>query len=277
MANYVIGDVQGCFDSLKDLLTAIEFSTQRDTLWFAGDLINRGPRSLDTLRFLVQHQENVRMVLGNHDIHLLALWAGYSEKKKPDTLDEILIADDGQPLIDWLRQQPLVLELPMQQGQNRRLLVHAGILPNWSFDDALSYSEEVRTALTSADWHQFMSKLFGNQPLVWNDNLDGIDRLRMIVNTCTRMRVIDPDYKPDFKFKMQPELAPEHLKPWFDFSRKSPDGQIFFGHWSALSDMRNPAGYCLDTGCVWGGKLTAMRLEDGEVIQVEASETSQGQ
>lgn len=268
MSNYVIGDVQGCFDSLQALLREVVYNPEQDTLWFAGDLVNRGPRSLDTLRFIRQLGHKARVVLGNHDLHLLALYAGHGRQHRSDTIADIVQAPDACELIDWLRAQPLVQALP-----GGHVLVHAGILPQWSHAQALAYSAEVQAALQADDWVGFMTVLYGNQPDHWSDSLSGHDRLRLIVNVCTRMRMLREDGSADFKFKLEPADAPAGLKPWFDYPRAHPDsGQILFGHWSTLPTLRNAAGYCLDTGCVWGGQLTALRLEDFAVFQVPAQE-----
>lgn len=270
MANYAIGDVQGCFDSLQSLLHAIEFQAGKDTLWFAGDLVNRGPKSLDTLRFIKGLGEHAHTVLGNHDLHLLALACGQGRHYAGDTLSTVLAAPDADELIDWLRQQPLVHPLPTPQPS---LLVHAGILPEWCFDTALRLSNEVQTALLGPDWRTFTAHLYGNEPSRWHPSLQGYDRLRFIVNVCTRMRMLNGDGSVNLTFKLEPADAPPQLKAWFEFPRESGQQEhILFGHWSTLPQLRNTAGYCLDTGCVWGGKLTALRLEDERVFQVDAAE-----
>lgn len=283
MSNYVIGDVQGCHDSLVALLEHIGFSEQSDVLWFAGDLVNRGPRSLDTLRLIHRLAQNGRAhtVLGNHDLHLLALWCECGKSSRYDTIAEIVESPDGEALIDWLRQQALVLQLPQnhlaETHESTALLVHAGILPEWSFQQALDLSHEVQQVLTSPNWKVFMADLYGNKPNRWSDSLEGHDRLRLIVNVCTRMRMLRVDGKIDLKFKLEPADAPDDLKAWFEFPRiptmhSPPEGPLIFGHWSTLGQIKNKAGYCLDTGCVWGGQLTALRLEDGELFQVDALE-----
>ncbi|HEX4879624.1 MAG TPA: symmetrical bis(5'-nucleosyl)-tetraphosphatase, partial [Limnobacter sp.] len=271
MAHYAIGDVQGCYESLQALLKRIEFTPGSDTLWFAGDLVNRGPRSLDTLRFVHGLGHAARTVLGNHDLHLLALWCGVGRQHDSDTIADIVNAHDAKLLIDWLRQQPLAIALPVPHGA---LLVHAGVLPQWSHSRALALSAEVQETLSSPGWAAFMSVLYGNKPNRWDESLQGADRLRFIVNVFTRMRMLREDGKVDLKFKLEPADAPPELKPWFELPRNktSGEGPIVFGHWSTLNQLRNPAGYCLDTGCVWGGQLTALRLDDGEVFQVPAVE-----
>ncbi|MEK9816808.1 MAG: symmetrical bis(5'-nucleosyl)-tetraphosphatase, partial [Limnobacter sp.] len=201
MANYVIGDVQGCLDSLLTLLDEIRFNPQNDTLWFAGDLVNRGPRSLDTLRFIKNLGENAHTVLGNHDLHLLALWCNSGRSHESDTIAEVVNAPDGEELVDWLRGQPLALRLPVVDNTlNCALLTHAGLLPQWSFDDALALSDEVRQVLSGPDWQAFMAELYGNKPNRWEQSLEGFDRLRLIVNVFTRMRMVRDDGKIDFKY-----------------------------------------------------------------------------
>lgn len=295
MSNYVIGDVQGCHDTLLALLERIGFSEDSDVLWFAGDLVNRGPRSLDTLRLIHRLAQKGRAytVLGNHDLHLLALWCGCGKSSRFDTIAEIVESPDGEALIEWLRRQALVLKLPairsaapsptasspikpIQKAESAArpaLLVHAGILPEWSHPQALELSKEVQNTLSGKDWKVFMADLYGNKPNRWAEALEGHDRLRLIVNVCTRMRMLRVDGKIDLKFKLEPADAPEDLKAWFEFPRElQTEGTIIFGHWSTLGQIKNKAGFCLDTGCVWGGKLTALRLEDGELFQVDALE-----
>lgn len=270
MANYVVGDVQGCLDSLQALLDKVQFDPQHDRLWFAGDLVNRGPRSLDTLRFIKRLGDRAHTVLGNHDLHLLALWCSSGRSHESDTIAEVVNAPDGEELINWLRQQPLALMLPLHAHS---LLVHAGILPQWSFQQALQLSFEVQQVLAGPDWKAFMAQLYGNKPNRWDPALQGVDRLRLIVNVFTRMRMLREDGKIDLKYKLEPADAPDDLKAWFERPRSSDaEGQILFGHWSTLNQVKNKVGYCLDTGCVWGGRLTALRLEDESIIQVEAVE-----
>lgn len=268
MSNYVIGDVQGCFDSLEALLDEINFDPNQDTLWFAGDLVNRGPKSLETLRFIKSLGTMAKTVLGNHDLHLLALACGVGRSHSSDTIAEVVAAPDAHELIDWLRSQPLVLRLP---GDKKRLLVHAGILPQWRFKQALALSAEVQAVLGGQAWKSFMAELYGNKPDAWNETLQGHDRLRLIVNVCTRMRMLRTDGSVDFKFKLEPADAPPELQAWFEAPRTG-SGEIIFGHWSTLAQLRNRVGYCLDTGCVWGGQLTALCLENEQVFQVNALE-----
>ncbi|MDH4396789.1 MAG: symmetrical bis(5'-nucleosyl)-tetraphosphatase [Limnobacter sp.] len=279
MSNYVIGDVQGCYDSLQALLQHINFSDTEDVLWFAGDLVNRGPRSLDTLRLIhgLATKSCAHTVLGNHDLHLLALWCESGKNSRFDTIAEIVASPEGKELIEWLRRQPLVLPLPKNDhSPNQHLLAHAGILPEWSFKQALQLSQEVQAVLSGPNWKVFMADLYGNKPNRWADDLEGHDRLRLIVNVCTRMRMLRVDGKIDLKFKLEPADAPEDLKAWFEFPRANSnnedEGKIIFGHWSTLDQIENKVGFCLDTGCVWGGRLTALRLEDFKLFGVDALE-----
>lgn len=270
MANYVIGDVQGCFDSLTALLKHLNFNQEHDVLWFAGDLVNRGPKSLETLQFISSLGDRAHTVLGNHDLHLLALWCKYGRTHVSDTIEPVVQAADGEKLIDWLRSQPLALPLP-----TGGLLVHAGILPNWSHAQALAHSAEVQQTLGGSEWLEFMANLYGNKPNRWDPDLQGYDRLRLIVNVFTRMRMLREDGKIDLKYKLEPQDAPADLKPWFSFPRSSDaERLIVFGHWSTLGTIENGNTYCLDTGCVWGGKLTALRLEDKQLFQVDAVEAA---
>jgi bis(5'-nucleosyl)-tetraphosphatase (symmetrical) len=270
MANYVIGDVQGCLDSLFCLLEKFQFNPEIDVLWFAGDLVNRGPRSLETLRFIKSLGEKAHTVLGNHDLHLLALSCNCARPHESDTLSEIIGAPDKDEILNWLRKQPLAKKLP---GPQKALLIHAGIIPEWSFEDSLNLSTEVEQILSGPQWQVFMAELYGNKPSRWESTLEGFDRLRLIVNIFTRMRMIHSDGEIDFKYKLEPNHAPMNLKPWFDIPRQyTNEGPIIFGHWSTLNTIKNSAGFCLDTGCVWGRQLTALRLEDEKIIQVDATE-----
>jgi bis(5'-nucleosyl)-tetraphosphatase (symmetrical) len=269
VANYVIGDVQGCFKPLQALLRTIAFKPHTDTLWFAGDLVNRGPQSLDTLRYIVELGPAAHMVLGNHDLHLLALYCGVGRLHHDDTVQDILQAPDCSTLIHWLRHQALVLRLPPTENQCPALMVHAGILPQWNWEEALALSSEVEYALQQNNWQHFMAALWGNQPDLWHGQLHSIERLRLIVNVCTRMRMLHADGRLDLHHKGPPHEAQEHLQAWFEFPRQD-NTQVYFGHWSGLPALKTPVGFCLDTGCVWGQTLTAMRLEDGHVFAVKA-------
>lgn len=261
MSTYAIGDIQGCFAPFMQLLQRIEFNPGRDTLWLTGDLVNRGPDSLAVLRWVFQHRDCVQIVLGNHDLHLLALSEGFSKPGRGDTLLDILKASDGKLLLDWLRCQPLMVE-----GQGYAM-VHAGLMPEWTVARALGLAAEVESALTGKDFHAFLGKMYGNKPVRWRDELKGMDRLRMIVNAMTRMRFLNRDGEIDFAYKGELPDAPAGLQPWFAAkARQSAGTPLIFGHWSALGLHLTEDILGLDSGCLWGGSLTALRLEDRQVF-----------
>ncbi len=263
MATYVIGDIQGCFHSFQNLLQKIGFDPQEDCLWLVGDIINRGAGSLEILRWVYEHQNSLVMVLGNHDLHTVAVAEGYVPQHKSDTLQPLLDAADADQLLTWLRHQPLIHQ---SQGY---LMVHAGLLPQWSVDDAVGLAGEVETALKGPGYRGFLAGMYGNQPLRWQESLEGMDRLRLITNVMTRIRTCTPEGEMNFKFSGELQDVPAGYLPWFDVAgRKSADATIVFGHWSALGLQMRPNLYALDTGCLWGGKLTAMRLEDHAIYQV---------
>jgi len=262
MATYAIGDVQGCAEEFFALLARIDFQVGRDTLYLVGDLVNRGPGSLDVLRWSYQHRACTHIVLGNHDLHLLAVHEGVSKARRNDTLDVILAAPDAAALMDWLRLQPLV----RQAG--RYVFVHAGLPPQWSVDEALRLSEEVGQVLQSADYKALLQHMYGNEPHRWADTLTGWDRLRFIINACTRMRIVDTDGTLDVAFKGELADAPMGKLAWFDAPReRALEHVIVTGHWSALGLLVREDVIALDTGCVWGGSLTAVRLDDGQIFQ----------
>lgn len=265
MATYIIGDVQGCFSELQALLEHIRFNPQTDRLGFTGDLVNRGPDSLKTLRFIKNLKDPI-VVLGNHDLYLLALNYGFVRKKENSTLDEILAAPDKEELLTWLRHQPLV----HIDHQLKYLLVHAGIPPQWNEQQALEHSEEVTDSLHSNQFNSFigfLENMYGNQPTQWNEDFTGWDRLRYITNVFTRLRFCDANGELDLKSKLKRPLNPQQFKPWFEFI--NPEYDILFGHWAALEGKCNhPKCYALDTGCVWGKSLTALRIEDKKLFSV---------
>lgn len=232
-------------------------------LWLVGDLVNRGPQSLETLRWAMANEDRVLTVLGNHDLHLLAVAAGIRRAHHDDTLDAILAAPDRTRLIDWLRTRPLA------HLENGTLLVHAGVLPQWSAQRAVELAREVETALSGPDWIGFLRLMYGNEPARWDDGLEGPDRLRVIVNALTRLRFCTEDGVMDFNVKEGADHAPPGLIPWFDVpNRASARTTIVFGHWSTLGLVNKPRVLALDTGCVWGGRLTGVRLRDRAVYQV---------
>lgn len=263
MAMYAIGDVQGCYDGLQRLLEKLKFDPPDDGLWFVGDLVNRGPDSLGVLRLVQQLGDHAVTVLGNHDLHLLALANGAEGPRPRNTLQPILAAPDRDELIDWLRRRPLA---HFEEGF---LLVHAGILPEWDVATALSLASEVEAALRAADYKTFLASLYGNEPVRWDDTLRGIDRLRTIINVLTRMRMLTSDGALDFAYKGHPDEAPRNLTPWFEPPRASGSTAIVFGHWSALGLMLLSDLVALDSGCVWGRQLSAVRLEDRALFQVD--------
>jgi len=263
MATYAIGDVQGCFSALERLIATFGFERARDQLWFVGDLVNRGPDSLATLRFVKNLGKCAVTVLGNHDFHLLALAAGYAKKHATDTLDAVLTAPDREELLAWLRRRPML------HVEGRMAMVHAGLLPQWSIAKAQALAGEVEAALRGANWQNFLAQLYGNTPKSWSEDLRGPDRLRVIVNAMARMRFCTADGAIDFRTKGETAIAPPGLLPWFDApGRASRDHTVICGHWSTLGLLLRPDLLALDSGCVWGKSLSAVRLEDRRLFQV---------
>lgn len=265
MRIYAIGDVQGCLQPLQMLVQRIERETPDACYWLAGDLVNRGPHSLETLRFVRSLGERAVTVLGNHDLHLLAVAAGARKQQAMDSLDAVLHAPDCRELIDWLRTRPLA------HYEKGYLLVHAGVLPQWSAGQALSLAREVETVLQGENWADFMVEIYGNEPNRWQDSLSGAGRLRCIVSGLTRLRFCSEEGRMDFKAKGEVSEAPAGMVPWFDVSMRRTAGTdtVVFGHWSALGLLLRPDLIGLDTGCVWGRELTAVRLADRAVFQVD--------
>ncbi|MDT8452454.1 MAG: symmetrical bis(5'-nucleosyl)-tetraphosphatase [Gammaproteobacteria bacterium] len=262
MATYAIGDIQGCFDELRQLLKKINFRSDRDILWFTGDLVNRGPKSLETLRFVRSLGQNAIVVLGNHDLHLLALAHSHNKPGRKDTLDEILHANDRDALLQWLQHRPL-----MHVADDLQLcLVHAGIHPHWSIARAKSLAEEVEVVLRSERSVDFFANMYGDKPATWSDELSGYSRLRYITNVFTRLRFCTTEGALALDYKSEPGTQPAGFLPWFNVeSRTNREHGIIFGHWSTLILAHNieyPNVYPLDTGCLWGGQLTAMRIDD---------------
>ena len=263
VALYAIGDIQGCHAELCQLLDLIGFSKDSDRLWLVGDLVNRGPESLEVLREVAALGDSASTVLGNHDFHLLTIAAGYRKPHRGDTLDAILAAPDRDELVDWLTRRPLVV------CDGDHLLVHAGLLPQWTAAAAVALSREVEATLASDARRDFLGALYGDEPDRWRDDLIGYDRLRVIVNACTRMRFCAPDGRMALKEKRGPEHSPEGFRPWFAHdNRKSADVTVVCGHWSTLDLELAPNVLMLDSGCLWGGTLTAMRLDSRRVYQV---------
>lgn len=268
MATYAIGDVQGCFDELDALLKTLSFNPSRDRLWLCGDLVNRGPKSLEVLRFVASLGTQALTVLGNHDLHLLAIWHNADKRKKSDTLDAILDAPDAERLLRWLLQQPMA----HYDAALNCLITHAGLPPAWDLETTLACAAELQTVLRGPDAAAFFARMYGNEPAQWDKRLRGLDRLRYITNALTRLRFVDRDGALDFACKNAPGKQPAGLIPWFEHpKRKTKHLHIVFGHWAALQGQANtPLVHALDTGCIWGNSLTALCLESGERIEQPA-------
>jgi len=263
MATYAVGDIQGCGLELQQLLDHMHFDPMQDKLWLVGDLVNRGPDSLQVLRLIKSLGDSAITVLGNHDLHLLAVAAGTAELHHTDTLDEVLNAPDRDELLFWLRQQRIL------HAENGHVLVHAGLLPQWSVEQAAVLAGEVEAALRGDDYATFLARMYGNAPHGWDDGLVGHKRLRVIVNAFTRMRICTPQGEMEFRFKGEVEHIPPGYVPWYEApGRNSRDATIIFGHWSALGLKVEPRVIALDTGCLWGGPMTAIRLEDRTLFRV---------
>jgi bis(5'-nucleosyl)-tetraphosphatase (symmetrical) len=263
MSHYVVGDIQGCYSEFAQLLELIGFDRQRDRLWVVGDLVNRGPDSLSVLRTVKSLGDAASLVLGNHDLHLLTVAAGHRTAHLRDTLAPILAAPDRDELLDWLRRQPLVVL------ESELLMVHAGLLPSWTPNQAVVLSREVETMLASPEHDDFLRHLYGDEPSRWDESLTGYDRLRVIVNACTRLRFCSSDDAMQLEEKRGPEHAPAGFAPWFAHpGRKTAGVTIVCGHWSALDLFFAPNLMMLDSGCLWGGTLTSVRLGDSRVFQV---------
>ena len=263
MSHYVVGDIQGCYAEFRQLLDIVALDPARDRLWLVGDLVNRGPDSLSALRAVKALGDAATTVLGNHDLHLLAVAAGHAAAHRSDTLDDILEAPDRAELLDWLRRRPLVVH------EGDLLLVHAGLPPSWTPEKAVQLSREAEAMFASARYDDFLRNLYGDVPSRWDDSLTGHDRLRVIVNACTRLRFCADDDTMSLAEKRGPAHAPPGMLPWFAHDRRRSAGaRIFCGHWSSLDLMLAPNVLMLDSGCVWGGTLTAVRLDDRRVFQV---------
>ncbi|MEA2693714.1 MAG: hypothetical protein QOJ16_3101 [Acidobacteriota bacterium] len=268
MATYVIGDVHGCFDTLKRLLSRIGHSPRQDRLWLVGDLVNRGPRSLAVLRWAAeQGGDRLVTVLGNHDLHLLARAAGLAKERRRDTLEAILAARDRDDLLAWLRGRPLL------HREGGHVLVHAGLLPDWTIEDAETLAREVERELQGEKGDRLLASLRDELPGPWQAALSGAARRRLALAAFSRLRTLTPKGLCDFSGP--PDQAPDGCTAWFEVpGRKSRGTTLLFGHWAALGFMKKDGVIALDTGCVWGRALTALRLEDGKVFQVAAEEGS---
>ena len=263
MALYLIGDVQGCDSALQRLLEKISFSPSRDTLFFLGDLVNRGPDSAGVLRRLMGYGASAQCVLGNHDLHLLAVALGARKPHRKDTLKDVLNAPDRSAMLDWLRNQRMAI-LENIAGQDV-LMLHAGALPSWTASKTIALATEVETVLRSPALVDFLQHMYGDDPTRWSDSLTGMTRLRVIVNALTRMRFCDAAGNMDFISKEGANANPPGFMPWFDVpARQTANVTVAFGHWSTLGWIEHPNIISLDTGCVWGGCLSALRLDDSK-------------
>lgn len=266
MAIYIVGDIQGCFSGLQRLLRKVDFSPKRDKLIAVGDLVGRGPEALQTLDYLYSLQDNFNTVLGNHDLHLLAIHAGIRQAKSSDKFDELLASPQLKNYINWLRNKPLAL-----MADKHTLVTHAGLYPKWSTKKAVALSAEVSEQLQGKKWRDFLNVMYGNQPTVWSKTLAGPERLRFIVNALTRMRFIDLNCELNFSCKSSPYDAPSELIPWFKVENKKlkPSKKIVFGHWAALSGHTQNHQFCgLDTGYVWGQRMTLLDLSENRCYSV---------
>lgn len=267
MAVYAIGDVQGCYDSLRALLDKLNYDPSADHLWFTGDLVNRGPQSLSVLRF-VKSLPKVTTVLGNHDLHLLAVAAGQAARKSQDSFDDVLFAHDRDELLGWLRDRPLM----HYDATLDIALVHAGLLPQWELTTALRLAAEACEHIQRSDKNELFANMYGDLPDHWRDELGGWDRLRVIINAFTRLRYCDAQGRLDLRHKGRPGEQPAQLLPWFQAPRrKTRDARIVFGHWSTLGVWDADGVIALDSGCLWGGKLTAVRLDDSQHLFTEVA------
>jgi len=271
VAIYAIGDIQGCFDELQELLRHVRFQRAKDQLWFVGDLVNRGPKSLEVLRFVSELGRDARIVLGNHDLNLIAIAEGVRGIRSHDTVQDVLDAPDGGELIGWLTEQPLLLREPGIPYT----MVHAGLAPPWDVAQAAMLAREVETALAGGDRPAFLAHMYGNQPDRWKEELEKRERLRFITNAFTRIRYVDADGRLDLAESGPPGSQPDALVPWFASKKRHSQGEpIIFGHWATLqlAQKVDPVHrvFHLDTGCVWGGRLTALRLDDERYFSVQS-------
>ena len=267
---WMIGDIQGCCSSLDELLAHPEIAQDANArFWFAGDIINRGPQSLTTLRRLMALEERSVAILGNHDLHLLAIAAGVRRPGKNDTLLEVLDAPDANEIIDWLRQRPLA------HFEAGHLMVHAGVLAKWDVSKTLQLAHEVETSLRGNNWQKVLQKMYGDEPDHWKDDHSGGKRFRVIVNALTRMRMCTLKGRMVLAIKSAPNHRNQGLVPWFDVpDRATREVTVVFGHWSTLGLVLRSDVICLDTGCVWGGSLTALRLQDRKLVQISCRQSA---
>ncbi|KHT65540.1 bis(5'-nucleosyl)-tetraphosphatase [Photobacterium gaetbulicola] len=260
MSTYLVGDIQGCLDDLRQLLDTAGFNPHQDQLWLTGDLVARGPQSLETLRFVKSLGQQATTVLGNHDLHLLAVAEGIAKNKAKDKLQAILDAPDSDELLHWLRHQPLLAEHPTLSF----VMTHAGIPPQWNLKQARKRAKEVERVLQGDNYRWLLKNMYGNGPDTWSADLKGIARYRYTINAFTRMRFCYPDGRLDMACKLSPqEAASDQLVPWFALARPEMGKKMIFGHWAALMGYEDDKVIGLDTGCVWGNSMTLLRWEDG--------------
>ncbi len=274
MATYAIGDIQGCYLELQNLLNEINFNEREDILWFSGDLVNRGPQSLETLRFIKKLEDNAKVVLGNHDLHLLAVASNVRALSKNDTIDQILIADDLDELITWLKALPFLIT----DSDLNFTMIHAGLPPQWSLETARMLAKECEVILQSKKKNELLTNMYGDTPNIWTDSLDNYARQRFIINCFTRIRFCKNNGEIELNTKVEPGKQNIGLVPWYSLpNRETKNDKIIFGHWSTVhlgneKNFKDHNVYPLDTGCLWGGKLTAMRLENEEIFSVPSEQ-----
>ena len=267
MATLAIGDIQGCYDQLMRLLERARYDERRDVLWFVGDLVNRGPQSLATVRFVKGLKERAVTVLGNHDLNLLAVAEGIRKPHRGDTDGDILAAPDREELLAWLRGRRML------HVENGYAMVHAGLLPQWTIAQAAALAREVEAALTAPGYRQFLRDMYGNEPARWHDGLAGAERLRVVVNAMARMRFVSADGALELTYKTGLDRVPPGHMPWYEApQRASRDVTVVFGHWASHGVLVRDDVVCLDSGCVWGRALTALRLEDQRIFQLDCPE-----
>ena len=274
MSAYAIGDIQGCYYELQKLLNEINFDEKNDQLWFVGDLINRGPKSLQTIRFVKSLGDKAKVVLGNHDLHLLAVSKNIRPLSKKDTMKEILTADDTHELINWIKSRPLLIT----DNNLGFTMVHAGLAPQWTLENAKNLARECELILQSEKINDFLTLMYGDKPNIWSESLEGCDKQRFIINCLTRIRFCNSDGKLNLDTKVAPGMQKKSLIPWYALpNRKTLDEKIIFGHWSTIhlgneKNFKKYNVYPIDTGCLWGGQLTAMRLEDEKIFSVPSEQ-----
>lgn len=267
MSSYAIGDIQGCYKSLKELLRIIRFDPKKDTLYLAGDLVNRGPKSLQAVEWAMDLGKSAQMVLGNHELYVLAMYYGKTKKRDMKYLAPIFESDSVKKMMQWLREKPLLIK------KAKNIIVHAGILPSWSIEDAEHYADEAHIALTSDKVGEVLDYWASHSCRQWRKGLKGVERLATILNVLTRIRFCSDENTMDLKCKLSPKMMKGKIKPWYAMKgRKNKDAEIIFGHWASLGQYHGHDVHCIDTGCVWGERLTALELSGGQVISVKAQE-----